>query len=103
MIKLSLIPRSQAHLRGIYVLVEELLSDLVAHHVYDDVIIEMSASGVNKAVGVQEVLKKVNPNRIVIAGDNHNDVPMFLWGNQIGAETYAVGNAVDELKKWHSM
>jgi Cof subfamily protein (haloacid dehalogenase superfamily) len=99
LIKMSLIPRSQSNITEVYNVVKTVLADLVFHHVYDNLIIEMSAFGVNKAVGVQQVLNNINPDRIIIAGDNYNDIPLFEWGNTVGAETYAVGNAVDDLKQ----
>ena len=49
----------------------------------------------NKAEGVSKLRKITGCKRIVCFGDNHNDLPMFA----VADEAYAVGNAVEEVRR----
>lgn len=47
-----------------------------------------------KAAAVVRLAAELGAERVVVFGDNHNDLPMF----EIADEGYAMANAVDELK-----
>lgn len=53
-----------------------------------------SAEG-TKAAAVARLARALGSDRVVVFGDNHNDVPMF----ETADEGYAVANAVPELKR----
>lgn len=100
LLKLSIVPEAKHTIKYEADKIKEAISHLVSQHVYDDKIIEIAAFGVNKAEGMKPIFKKLSSNvdRIVVAGDNHNDIHLFEWVNSLGGESYAVGNAVDPLK-----
>lgn len=60
----------------------------------DTGILEIFAPGVSKAQAVKSLAKSINAERIVVFGDNLNDIPMM----QIADVSVAVGNALDEVK-----
>jgi 5-amino-6-(5-phospho-D-ribitylamino)uracil phosphatase len=99
--KLSLIAHAPEKANEIGSIMESSFGHLLSSHVYDSRIVEIGPAGVTKASGVEHVLKNHDAplNNIIIVGDNHNDVPLFEWGNKIGADTYAMANAVTPLKK----
>ncbi|MFT4213708.1 MAG: HAD hydrolase family protein [Microbacterium sp.] len=53
----------------------------------------LSAEG-TKAKAIRRLAASVDADRVVVFGDNHNDVPMF----DVADEGYAVANAVPELR-----
>jgi hypothetical protein len=55
---------------------------------------EAWSAGVSKATAALKLKKLVGADKIIVFGDNLNDIPMF----EIADESYAVENAVDELK-----
>lgn len=56
--------------------------------------LEVYSAEASKANGANEVKALVNADRLVVFGDNYNDVTLFAAAD----EAYAVENAVDELK-----
>lgn len=56
---------------------------------------EVYSSAASKANGIKFLQRYVNSKEIISFGDNLNDVPMF----EISTECYAMGNAVEKLKK----
>lgn len=68
----------------------------VTHSDNFDVLIEMSALGVNKGSGLARVAndRGFSPNQVAAMGDMPNDIPMIKWAG-IGA---AVANAHDWVK-----
>ncbi len=60
----------------------------------DTGILEVFAPEVSKAAAVQRLAKEVNADRVVVFGDNLNDIPMM----QVADEAVAVGNALPEVK-----
>lgn len=60
----------------------------------DTGIIEIFARRVSKAEAVRKLAERVNAGRIVVFGDNLNDIPML----QTADVAVAVGNALDEVK-----
>lgn len=61
----------------------------------DTGILEIFAPGVSKAAAVKSLAKDINADRIIVFGDNLNDIPMM----RIADVSVAVGNALDEVKK----
>ncbi|MDQ4215179.1 HAD family hydrolase [Microbacterium capsulatum] len=57
--------------------------------------LEIHSGAATKADGARRVAERLDAERIVAFGDNHNDVPLFEFAD----EAYAVGNAVPELKE----
>lgn len=57
--------------------------------------LEAMCSGVNKGTGASELKKILKADRLVVFGDNINDIPLF----EVADECYAVENACDELKR----
>lgn len=53
--------------------------------------------GMNKGIGIQELMKITGFNRdeIMVFGDNYNDLPMF----EMADTKVAMGNAIDEVKQ----
>lgn len=47
-----------------------------------------------KAHAIQGLRRQVNADRLVVFGDNHNDLPMF----ELADEAYAVANAVPQVR-----
>lgn len=56
--------------------------------------LEIISGNVNKASGALKVKEFVGADKIVVFGDNLNDIPMF----EIADESYAVSNAEESLK-----
>lgn len=56
--------------------------------------IELFAPGVSKAEAVKQLAKDVDANRVVVFGDNLNDIPMM----QVADVAVAVDNALPEVK-----
>ena len=56
--------------------------------------LEISTAGISKASGVLELKKELDADRLVVFGDNMNDMAMF----KVADECYATSNACDELK-----
>lgn len=56
--------------------------------------LEIFAPGVSKAAAVSRMKERVGAERVVVFGDNLNDIPMM----QIADYAVAVGNAFDEVK-----
>ena len=56
--------------------------------------VEVSASGANKATALRRLIKMTGCDRVVVFGDNHNDLPMF----ELADEAIAVGNARESVK-----
>jgi Cof subfamily protein (haloacid dehalogenase superfamily) len=99
--KLSLISHDSHEAKTLGEIVSKEYGHIVESHVYDGRIVEIGAAGVNKATGVKPVFEKYvnNVERVIIVGDNYNDIGLFTWGNKVGAETYAMANAVPSLKQ----
>ena len=59
-------------------------------------LVEVSAIGISKALGVQEVARplEITADEVVAFGDMPNDVPMLLWAGH----GVAMGNAHPEAK-----
>ena len=64
------------------------------NYVPDMYYLEIITKNVSKASGVLTVKEMVGADKIVVFGDNLNDIPMF----QVADECYAVSNAEKELK-----
>lgn len=60
----------------------------------DTGILEVFAPGVSKAAAVKRLACEVNAGRVVVFGDNLNDIPMM----QVADEAVAVANALPEVK-----
>lgn len=56
---------------------------------------EVYSEKASKANGIKFLQRYVNSRDVISFGDNLNDIPMF----EISTECYAMGNAVDKLKK----
>ncbi len=56
---------------------------------------EAFSSKAGKGVGIKTLQEHVGAQRLTVFGDNYNDIPMFKAAD----EAYAMGNAVEELKK----
>ena len=56
--------------------------------------IELFAPGVSKAAAVKQLAKEVNADRVVVFGDNLNDIPMM----QVADVAVVVDNALPEVK-----
>ena len=56
----------------------------------------LSAGGADKGTALDDVLKRLNiaPERVMVLGDNHNDLPLF---RHAGIRV-AVANAIEQLK-----
>ena len=52
-------------------------------------------AGINKGRAAVELKKQLGADRLIVFGDNINDIPLF----EASDECYAVRNACDELKK----
>lgn len=64
------------------------------NYVPDMYYLEIITKNVSKASGVLTVKEMVGADKIVVFGDNLNDIPMF----QVADECYAVSNAEKEVK-----
>ncbi len=62
----------------------------------DDGIIDIYVSGTTKAAAIKELANRIGANRIVVFGDNLNDIPMMKAADW----SVAVSNAFDEVKKY---
>ena len=60
----------------------------------DNGIIEVFAPGVSKAEAVRQMARRTGADRIVVFGDNLNDIPMMA----VADVAVAVDNALDEVK-----
>lgn len=60
----------------------------------DTGILEVFAPGVSKAAAIRRLKRKVGADRLVVFGDNLNDLPMM----EIADVAVAVGNALEEVK-----
>lgn len=58
-------------------------------------LVDIYAPGVSKALAVRELAQKVGARRIVVFGDNLNDLPMM----RVADVAVAVGNALDSVKE----
>lgn len=61
---------------------------------YQQGYLEIYAEGTTKAAAIQRLAKQMEANRIVVFGDNLNDIPMM----KVAHWSVAVGNAFDEVK-----
>ena len=59
-----------------------------------DWFLEILPKAANKATAALELKKMLGADRLVVFGDGANDIPMF----EVADESYAVANAIDELK-----
>lgn len=68
------------------------------HDIYGEAIgeIEMFPAGVNKASALERLASDVGADRLVVFGDNVNDIPMM----RLADEAVAVANAKDEVKEF---
>lgn len=57
-------------------------------------ILEVFGSGISKAAAIKQLAAGMGRERIVVFGDNLNDIPMM----EIATESYAVANALPEVK-----
>ena len=66
------------------------------HDIFDHNLgyLEIYAEGTTKAAAIRQLAAQVNAQRIVVFGDNLNDIPMM----QSADWSVAVGNAFDEVK-----
>lgn len=66
------------------------------HDIYDTTngILEIYSEGTTKAKAITEMADVLGADRIVVFGDNLNDIPMFM----VSTESAAVSNAVNEVK-----
>lgn len=62
----------------------------------DDGIIDIYVNGTTKAAAIKELAKHIGANRIVVFGDNLNDIPMMKAADW----SVAVSNAFDEVKEY---
>ena len=78
------------------ILAETQCESVMYHDIFDPSagLIETYAQGVSKAVAVRALADEVGTERIVVFGDNRNDIPMM----QIADLAVAPENAVDEVK-----
>lgn len=68
------------------------------HDIFDQSqgFLEIYAQGTTKAAAIKQMAKDINANRIVVFGDNLNDIPMMKIANC----SVAVGNAFEEVKQF---
>lgn len=71
-------------------------SSVCYHDIFDvsSGLMETYAPGTSKAVAVQKLAREIGAERIVVFGDNRNDIPMM----QIADYAVAPENAVEEVK-----
>ena len=67
------------------------------HDIFGDSVamVEMFPPGVTKASALEKLASDVGADRLIVFGDNINDIPMM----RIADEAVAVGNASDEVKE----
>lgn len=70
------------------------------HDIFDQSqgFLEIYAQGTTKAAAIKQMAKEIDAERIVVFGDNLNDIPMM----KIADCSVAVGNAFDEVKRFAS-
>lgn len=83
----------------------DVLMDYIAENPFSDghftrsadVFYELIPKGVNKGTGLQKLVEKTGNShrKIVVAGDYNNDIEML----EVADFAFAMGNAVDEVKK----
>lgn len=61
----------------------------------DEGFIDIYAKGTTKAAAIKRLAKEIKAERIVVFGDNLNDIPMM----KVADKSIAVENAFDEVKK----
>ena len=61
----------------------------------DEGIIDIYVNGTTKAAAIKELARKIGAERIVVFGDNLNDIPMM----KVADWSVAVSNAFDEVKE----
>ena len=68
------------------------------HDIFDQSqgFLEIYAHGTTKAAAIKQMSKEIGAERIVVFGDNLNDIPMM----KIADCSVAVGNAFDEVKEF---
>ena len=71
-------------------------SVMVYHDIFDESegYLEIFTAGTSKAAAIREVAREVGATRVVVFGDNRNDITMM----QAADYSVAVGNAFDEVK-----
>ncbi len=62
----------------------------------DEYWLEICPRNCTKAKSIGKLKEKYGFNHLVVFGDGLNDIPMFMYAD----ESYAVANALDELKKY---
>ncbi|WP_443701718.1 Cof-type HAD-IIB family hydrolase [Prevotella sp.] len=62
----------------------------------DEGFIDIYVNGTTKAAAIKELTRKIGAERIVVFGDNLNDIPMM----KVADWSVAVSNAFDEVKKY---
>ena len=62
----------------------------------DEGFIDIYVSGTTKAAAIKELTRKIGAERIVVFGDNLNDIPMM----KVADWSVAVSNAFDEVKEY---
>ena len=88
-----------------YVVLQALAADLQAvttcsvmlyHDIFDESegYLEIFTAGTSKAGAIRDLARQVGADRIVVFGDNRNDIAML----QAADHSVAVGNAFDEVK-----
>lgn len=90
---------------GEYKIVKEIYNEIkeiydIEANFYEDIynrgtyFLEVYSKSASKSNGIEALKEYVNYDKLVVFGDNVNDIPMFKIAN----EGYAMLNAVDELK-----
>ncbi len=89
-----------------YAVLRDVRDDLIAAAVdcevtlYHDIVdsdvgyLEVYSAGVTKAAAIMEMARHVQADRVVVFGDNRNDIPMM----RVADVSVAMGNAFDEVK-----
>ena len=69
---------------------------MVYHDIFDDSegYLEIFTAGTSKAAAIRQLARQVGASRVVVFGDNRNDIAMM----QAADHSVAVGNAFDEVK-----
>lgn len=62
----------------------------------DEGFIDIYVNGITKAAAIKELARKIGVERIVVFGDNLNDIPMM----KVADWSVAVSNAFDEVKEY---
>ena len=62
--------------------------------------LDIAPRGVDKGTALERVRheREADGERILVAGDGHNDVNMFAWSQALGGRAVAMGQAPDEVK-----